>query len=616
MVGMQTNCSISAPILVIAACLALAGACNGDDGGGSETEAGATSTTSSTTSEGSGTESTTSDGSGSESDSEGSSSSTTTSGGELGSCDPNASVDLEVKGAIKQDTTWQGTVRVSGGVDVHDGARLTILPGTAVVFDVGADLELGWNGQAATLVAMGTAEAPIELCGRSPEAGSWRGVMIRKNVTSDSVVEHVKIRHAGSGGAPALELLTAISVRDVLVEAVGGAGVEAVDFVAGSARLSVAGAAGAPVVTTGAGAITRLPLGGSLTGNGSDVVELRFTAIQANTTFHAPGVPYRQYGNMDVHSGAEVTFEAGVNYLVSVDNDLEFGWNGQAATVFAEGTAEQPVVFAGAIQEPGSWRGIMVRQNTTTNSRFNHVIVRDSGGGSAYAMELRSKITLDQVRLEGNSRGIYVAGQGLSGSTKDVTVTGTEGAPLVLESEAIHQAPTGGSYVGNQRDEIEVKGGGVKTSGTMAELGVPYLITGSIDVYAEAELTIEAGVVFVMGPDVDLEIGWNGQAAALIAQGTAEAPIVFRGRDPVPGWWRGLIIRQNTLSSSKLEHLEIGHAGYNNGGNLVLYRPLPVVSSRFHDSAGFGIKRSKDDVSDYLSGNTFANNASGNVGQI
>ncbi|MBK8263683.1 MAG: hypothetical protein IPK80_20390 [Nannocystis sp.] len=606
---MQTKPAPLPQILLFAGSLALVGACNGDDGGdGSATEGSTTGTTSGGEST---TQGTTSDSSGSESDSEGSS-----SGGELGSCDPDAPIDLEVSGAIKEDVTWQGTVRVSGSVDVSAEARLTIMPGTAVIFDVGTDLELGWNGQAASLMAVGTAEAPIELCGRSPEAGSWRGVSIRKNVTSDSVIEHVRIRHAGSGEAPALVLEAPITALDVKVEAVGGAGVEAVDFASGSARLSVSGAKGAPLVTTGSGAIMRLPLGGSLTGNGEDVVEVRFTRIEANTTFEPPGIPYRQYGSMDVLGEAEVVFKPGVEYLVSVDADLEFGWNGQAATVFAEGTAEAPVIFAGAVAEPGSWRGLMVRQNVTTNSRFGHVIVRDAGGGSSYAMELRSKITLDQVRLEGNSAGIFVAAQGLSASTKDVTVTETEGVPLVLESEAIHQAPTGGSYVGNMRDEIEVKGGGVKTSGTMAAVGVPYLISGSLDVFNEAELTIAAGVELVMGPDVDVEIGWNGQTAALIAQGTAEEPIVLRGRDPVPGWWRGLIIRQNTLSSSKLEHLRIGHAGHNNGGNLVLYRPLPVVSSHFHDSAGFGIKRAKDDVSDYLSGNTFENNASGDVGQI
>ncbi len=359
-----------------------------------------------------------------------------------------------------------------------------------------------------------------------------------------------------------------------------------------------------------------MPQGGSFTGNTDDVIELRVAAINANATYHNHGIPYRQRGSVRVHDGAEVTFAAGIEYLVAVDSELEFGWSNQAATVTAIGTAEAPIVFAGVFAEPGFWRGLQVRRNVTSNSRFEHVIIRDAGGGTASALDLQAAITLDHVRLEANNTGLYIDDQGLSPATTHVTVTGSTGVPVLVESEAILAVPTGGTYTGNTVDEIRVKGGSIEISGTISNVGVQYTMTGSVRVHQEAELTIEAGTEFVFGPDVEFEFGWSNQTAGIFAVGTADQPIIFRGRDPAPGWWRGLVIRPNVLSNSKLEHVQIGHAGPNNRGNLILHRPLSVTASHFYDSAGYGIQRTNADNSDYLSGNTFENNALGNVGTL
>lgn len=539
---------------------------------------------------------------------------TGTTGG-VGSCSPDAPVDLQVEGDIKADTTWQGTVRVTGDVDVYEGATLTILPGTAIVFDVDADLELGWNSQAATLVARGTAEAPIELCGASPQAGGWVGVIIQQNVTTDSALEHVLIRHAGGGGQPALTLAAPITVQDLTITDVAGVGVEAVDFGSGSAGLTVTGAGAAPAVLTGAGAITRFPLGGDLTGNADDVVEVDFGNLTVDTTVHDPGIPYRLEQDLDVYEDAELVFEAGVDWRFAVDTDLEIGWNSQAATLFVDGTAEAPVIFAGETADPGYWVGLIIQGNVTSNSRLSHAIFRDGGGGQP-VLSVRAPITLEHLAFEANELGVHVAAQGLADGSTDLTITGTMGPPLTVEADAITSVPTGGAYTGNADDVIFVEDGNVVTSGTIARVGVPYLIDGAIDVYDGAALTIEPGVEFVMAADADIEVGWNSQEATFIAAGTADAKIVFRGRDPVAGWWRGLKINKNVLSSSKLEHVEILHAGQAGTGNLELRRPLTVTSSHFATSAGYGIRKEMADATDYNSGNTFADCDLGDVGNF
>src|SRR5690606_36230828 len=300
----------------------------------------------------------------------------------VGSCSPGAPVDLVVSGSITDSVTWQGTVRITANIDVRDGATLTILPGTAIVVDVDKDLEIGWNSQVATILARGTADQPIEFCGATQEAGGWRGITVQRHVTSDSVLEHVIIRPAGSG-QPALTLETGVTVRDVQVTDSGDVGVEAADFRMGSENLSVDGAAGVPVRLTGQGALSRLPLGGSYVGNGDDVIAIDVGDIDVDTHYRAPGVPYRQDTSLDVQGGATLTIDAGIEYLFAVDKDLEIGWNNQAATILVEGTSEAPVIFAGAIGEPGFWGGIIVQSNVTSNSKFTHTIIRDAGADAS-----------------------------------------------------------------------------------------------------------------------------------------------------------------------------------------------------------------------------------------
>ena len=88
---------------------------------------------------------------------------------------------------ITEDTTWSGTVLLEGDVTVTEGATLTIAPGTHIIAAVDSQLEIGWNSSAATLLAEGTEAAPILFCGATAEAGFWRGVIVRNNVTSNKI---------------------------------------------------------------------------------------------------------------------------------------------------------------------------------------------------------------------------------------------------------------------------------------------------------------------------------------------------------------------------------------------------------------------------------------------
>jgi len=92
--------------------------------------------------------------------------------------------------------TWRITslpLRFGNGVSVR--SALTVLPGVRLVFRPGAGLDVVNSG---SLVAIGTAAAPITFTGEPAQPGSWEGLTIQSSVGSNEL-RHVTVRF---GGAP------------------------------------------------------------------------------------------------------------------------------------------------------------------------------------------------------------------------------------------------------------------------------------------------------------------------------------------------------------------------------------------------------------------------------
>lgn len=524
--------------------------------------------------------------------------------------DRSVSTATAVTASIGEDETWAGTILLQGNIQVRGAATLTIQPGTIIVMDSDSSLEIGWNGGASRILAAGTAEAPIRFCGRAAEAGYHQGVTIGTNVLSDSVMRNVLIADGGGNNEAALTLNADVTVDQVQVRNSGADGVWASDFTAASAALSVQGAAKNPVVLTDAGGVTNFPLGGAFEGNGEEAIRIRFAAISEATTYHDVGIPYLQERPLDVRM-ANVTFEAGVDYMFEADAHLEFGWNSNAMRLLIEGTADNPVVMRGKADASGYFQGLVVQRNVLTDSRISYLTVKNAGGGDTWALDLQAAITLDHVTLQGNSKGMYVSGAGLRPESTDVTITGTTGAPLTLDPNGLPTLPRG-AYTGNTDDRIAIVGTTLNVSGTVKNLGVPYLVTTNIDVRASTgattRVTIEPGTVFEVGADSEIEFGWNSSQGELTAVGTAAAPIVFRGTADVAGLWKGIILRQNVLTTSRLDYVQILNAGQDpapGGAALLAIAQIPVTNSTIAKTIGYGIRKPTANTLDYAATNTF-----------
>lgn len=77
----------------------------------------------------------------------------------------------EISGHITSDTTWSGTVIVTGDVIVGEGVTLTIEPGTIIKFEkISADLIV--NG---ALKARGIPSAKIQFTSSAAKPNTWGG---------------------------------------------------------------------------------------------------------------------------------------------------------------------------------------------------------------------------------------------------------------------------------------------------------------------------------------------------------------------------------------------------------------------------------------------------------
>ncbi|MBX3011235.1 MAG: Ig-like domain-containing protein [Caldilineaceae bacterium] len=130
----------------------------------------------------------------------------------------------------------------------------------------------------------------------------------------------------------------------------------------------------------------------------------------------------------------------------------------------------------------------------------------------------------------------------------------------------------------------------ITTATTWTKAGSPYQVTQFIRVRPNVTLTVEPGVEVVFHSNTSLRA-----EGALIAQGTANEPVLFTGASKQPGAWNG-ITASNTaeqLANLKFDHVIVEYAiyvGMENYGNLdVNYAMAAIRNSTFRFGGGNGL---------------------------
>jgi hypothetical protein len=328
------------------------------------------------------------------------------------------------------------------------------------------------------------------------------------------------------------------------------------------------------------------------------------SAIEADETWSADASPHIVTGFIAVRRATLTIEPCAVVQFEDPYAGFTIAYPGSPTTgrLVAEGTADKPILFEG--KDRARWGHILVEAGGEAS--LAHLTIQDGGGyeprgGSLYVygdgtLPTRRDVKVDHVTVrESLGAGVVLDRLGAFTAHTDaltITASGSEEMPypLYTDEHGLHTLPRG-AYTGNVVDKIYVNPTShLAESATMKNVGVPYqvgsfpeddFVVASGDEAAPAILTIEAGVRIEMHPGTTFAAehftGEFAASGAIVAEGTAEEPIVFTSSaaSPAPGDWRGLWFGGVALDANRFEHVRLEYTGADCGCILIGCSDIP-----------------------------------------
>lgn len=355
------------------------------------------------------------------------------------------------------------------------------------------------------------------------------------------------------------------------------------------------------------------------------------TSISTNTTypdlFEEEFIP-DYYAPSSIQATAGVTLGAGV--VIEFGADVRFWMNGNAAYLNAEGTSSKKIILRGSDQVKGSWRGLSFTSNNV-NNKLIHVNLLHAGssvmGGQKTAVHIQSNVTarviIQQTSITQTAGyGVFIDGNGgLIPEYSGNTISNNDAAPIRLGAGGITSLDKNSTYANNGTQAIEVAAAGntnvrFENGGTIPALPIPYHWYSSAEL--RSNVTFEAGATSLFNAGLRL---WVTDEGALIADGTAANKITFSALTQSAGSWEGIEI----ASPSNLNKINQGVVSYGGnpsgrGANIYMFgsgagSQLTLTNSTISNSQTYGLLTAAGTINLTQNGNTFSNNASGNIQQ-
>ena len=543
---------------------------------------------------------------------------------------------------VTRDATWSGIVYLPQGLQVRNEPTLTIAPGTKIIVGKAGTIELGSEDSRPLIRALGTTVSPITFCGETSAAGYWNGVVFRSHVNPGSTLRNVLISDAGAADA-ALTMEMPLTVQGVQVRNSAMNGVKTVGFGLDSVALIVAGSGQVALTATASDGVS-LPPQSSFTGNAVNAIDIGFSTFDGSVTLRNFGVPYRQFADVNgskAQPAPLVTIDPGVVIQIRHQTLLNFG----TATVHAQGTSVSPIIFQGlpCDQDPGVCSlvpadnghapGGRVQLSGSTDDQLSYVELHSMGWTKqrtippldyvpfgALTIATDTPLKVDHLRLTfAAGWGVQLTGTGnftadsqaIDVNTQPRFSTFTPNA-LSLACGFLMTLPADTKVSGEPRTNVACYGTATLSSTWPAAAG-PYILSG-FEVDTGGAVTLQPGTVLRFLYRTTLRVKSGGSLSAL---GTAGAPIQFL-EDSTPytmtGNWNGMIVEAG--GSAALDYVLVDSAGANQGANITAQGPLTLTHSTISNSLNWGMQKAAADATDYLTPNTFANNVTGDIGNL
>lgn len=273
---------------------------------------------------------------------------------------------------------------------------------------------------------------------------------------------------------------------------------------------------------------------------------------------------YLAHKSPNLTAGIKLTLAPGVKIVFDADTGLLI--SGSTALV-ALGTAELPIVLTGAQKTRGYWKGLQFDHASRAENALAYVTV-EFGGMLKYDQNTAAiKVSSDSSKCYLSMRyttargspgyGLYLTGSTEVAVFEHNTFVQNAKGPVSIDSDIAGLLDAASSYTGNDVDEIAVRSNNLSKRPSWAALDVPYHLSSQLDV--KVPWTVAPGTRIIGSADTDIIV--SGDAAAIIAIGTAEKPIVFTGAKKERGSWYGLQLMNAGNQQNTLQHAVVEYAG-------------------------------------------------------
>ena len=320
-------------------------------------------------------------------------------------------------------------------------------------------------------------------------------------------------------------------------------------------------------------------------------------------------------------NGGTLVFEPGTTIRFGQDAGLDISGNGRLR---AEGRADAKVVLTGTEKTRGFWKGVRFSNSRSADNRLTHTIVEFAGGkqwhggnysrGCLYFQGDDVTVAVAQTEL----RACGQAGMVIDGAASEIDVSNSTFAdsdsPIWMAPAAVDRLSADNTFETNDDNRIHlVRNGTLTEEATWSDPGVPLFVR--TDILVQARLALDPGLELHFDGDVGFDLHADG---SLLAEGTADAPITFRGDREERGHWQGIRINNASASENVIAHATIAHAGSSkwHGGNqsqagLYVYgqnATATIRDTRFEANEVAGISVDNDSADITLAANQFVAN--------
>ncbi len=567
--------------------------------------------------------------------------------------------------------------------------RLTIQPGTTCRFATDIELQIGHSGYGGELYATGTASNPIVFTSLDGSSGGWQGIYfdnysdangatsnlqhcIIENgnqynmkcyyTTQPAIINNCTIKNSANNGL--FFDYSTISVDNCTIENNQSSGIYCSNSsptitystIQNSGNHGFSLNSSSPQIwDTDINNNTEYAIycsnpncfpnisGNTYSGNYYNAVVYAGGDLNINGTWYSDGCDYIALGEIRIGKYSDkcrLTIEPGVHCKFNAGIEMQIGWSGYGADLYAIGTADSLITFTSLSDTIGGWEGIYfdnysdsygstsnlqycVIENgnqynmycySTVQPTINNCTLKNSADEGIY-LNTNANITIENCTIENNTdEGVLCNSSSPTVTNSTIRNNGSHGfglstsSPQINSSEIVNNTEyaiycsnpncfpniSGNTYSGNYYDAVVYAGGDMSINGTWYSDACDYIAFGEIRIgkYGnKCRLTIEPGITCKFNAGVEMQIGWSSYGADLYAIGTADSLITFTSLSDTIGGWEGIYFDDYSDSYGSTSLLEYCVIEKGNQYNMYCYSTVqPTLNNcTLKNSADEGI---------------------------